>query len=338
MSGERAFVSGGTGFVGANVIRALLEEGREVHALARPGSDRSNLPESDGLRVFEGDLTRFESLLPAIRGCSEVYHVAADYRFWARDPSELARNNVEGTENVMRAAEEEGASRVVYTSTVGTIGLSSQPTPADEATPALTDQYVIPYKRTKFAAEEVARRYARRGLPLVIVNPSTPIGAWDRKPTPTGRMLVDFLNGKLPAYVRTGLNFIHVRDVAAGHLRAARRGRVGERYILGNRNMTMREFLEILANESGESAPRLRIPYALAWAAGAASTAWSRVTAREPSIALDAVRMSRHTMYFDPGKAVRELGLPQTPLVEAIREAIDWFRRIGLVNRLQQRR
>lgn len=328
MSG-RALLTGGTGFLGANVARALLAHGREVRALVRPRSDRRNLPLGDGVELVEADLRDRDRVLGAVKGCDEVFHVAADYRFWAQDFAELRASNVEGTRNLLDGALEAGVRRFIHTSTVGTIGQAAQPSPCDERTPHAPGDAPSHYKRTKQEAEALVLAYAARGLPAVVVNPSTPIGPWDRKPTPTGRLLVDFLNGRMPAYVKTGLNFVHVGDVAKGHLLAAERGQVGARYILGNANLSMREFLELLARVAGRRAPRVRIPYALAFAVGAISTARATVSRTEPRVPLEAVRTSRRFMFFDSSKAIRELGLPQTPVETAAREALEWFRSNG---------
>jgi dihydroflavonol-4-reductase len=320
----RVLVTGATGFIGANVVRALLDRGADVRALVRAGSRRTTL---DGLPVelAEGDLRDAGAVRRAVRGCERVFHVAADYRLWSPHPAELWRTNVEGTRNVMEACLAEGVARVVHTSTVGTIGLSALPAPCDEDTPAASWQRVGHYKGSKLEAERVALSYAVRGLDVVVVNPSAPVGPWDVKPTPTGRIVVDFARGRLPAYVDTGLNLVHVRDVAAGHLLAAERGRTGERYVLGNSNLTLAEILAELAGLLGRPAPRLRLPYAVAWTAGAVSTAVAAVTRRPPAVALEAVRMARHRMFFDAGKAVRELGLPQTPVRTALEDAVAWF-------------
>lgn len=328
MSG-RALVTGVSGFVGANVARALLARGREIRVLVRPSSDRRNLPSGDGVEVFEADLRDGEKVKQAVAGCDEVYHVAADYRFWARDVRELYQSNVEGTRNLLDGALAANVRRFVHTSTVGTIGLAAQPSPCDEGSGYVPDQFSSHYKRSKHQAEQLVLEYVQRGLPAVVVNPSTPIGPWDRKPTPTGKIIVDFMNGKLPAYVKTGLNFVHVRDVAEGHLLAAEKGKVGSRYILGNANLSMREFLELLGKLAGRPAPRVRIPYAVAFLVGCASTGLSAVSKAEPKVPLEAVRMSKHFMFFDAGKAVRELGLPQTPVETAARDALDWFRQNG---------
>jgi dihydroflavonol-4-reductase len=328
---RKVLVTGATGFIGANVARLLVERGEDVRVLVRPTSDRSNVA---GLpvEVAIGDLRDADAVRRAVRGCPRVFHVAADYRFWARDPRELYRSNVEGTIHVMDACLAEGVERVVYTSTVGTIGLSALPAPCDETTPLLGGQLTSHYKRSKLKAERAALAYAARGLPIVVVNPSAPVGPWDGKPTPTGKLIVDFAHRKLPAIVDTGLNIIHVRDVAEGHLLAAERGRLGERYILGQRNMTLEEIVGELAEITGVPAPRLRLPYAVAWTAGAVSTAISTwITHRPPAIALEAVRMARRRMFFDAAKAVRELGLPQTPVRAAFEDALAWFEQKGFI-------
>jgi dihydroflavonol-4-reductase len=328
---RKVLVTGATGFIGANVVRALLARGEDVRVLVRPTSDQGNLA---GLpvEVASGDLRDDGSVRRAVRGCRRVFHVAADYRFWARDPRELYRSNVEGTVHVMDACLEAGVERVVYTSTVGTIGLSALPDACDETTPLLDGQLTSHYKRSKLEAEKAALAYVGRGLPLVVVNPSAPVGPWDAKPTPTGQLIVDFARGKLPAIVDTGLNIVHVRDVAEGHLLAAERGRTGERYILGHHNMTLAEIVAELAQLIGRPAPRIRMPYAVAGAAGAVRTALSTfITRRPPAIALEAVRMSRRRMFFDAAKAVRELGLPQTPVRDAFEDAVAWFEERGII-------
>jgi dihydroflavonol-4-reductase len=333
----KVLVTGGTGFIGANVTRLLLARGEDVRVLVRPTSDRGNV---SGLpvEIVVGDLRDRDSVRRAVHGCSRVFHVAADYRFWARDPAELYRSNVDGTINVLEACLAEPVDRVVYTSTVGTIGLSALPAPCDERTPLLEGQLTSHYKRSKLEAEQAALRYAARGLPVVVVNPSAPVGPWDAKPTPTGRIIVDFVHRRLTAIVDTGLNVIHVRDVAEGHLLAAERGRIGERYILGNRNMTLAEIVTELSTLTRLPAPRLRIPYAVAWTAGAVSTAVSDwITHRPPAIALEAVRMARRRMFFDPAKAVRELGLSQTPVREAFADALAWFEDKGIIPKHSRR-
>jgi len=323
-------VTGGTGFVGSHVVRALLGAGRTVRCLVRPTSDRRRLL---GLAVetATGDLRRADTLPRALAGIDTLYHCAADYRLGVEDPRELYDSNVTGTENVLAAAARAGVRRVVFTSSVGALGLGHGRTPADETTPVTVDRVVGAYKRSKYQAEQVARRWASRGLGLVIVNPSTPVGEGDWKPTPTGRIVVDFLNRRLPAYVDTGLNLVDVRDVAAGHLLAAERGRVGEAYILGHRNLTLLELLQVLGRLAGLRAPRLRLPHVLPISAALVDQAVSRLLGRTPRLSLEAVRMSTHFMYFDAGKAVRELGLPQSPVETALARAVDWYRENGYV-------
>lgn len=323
-------VTGGTGFVGAHVVRALLAKGRSVRCLVRASSRRTNL---EGLPVeyVEGDLSDRMSLARALASCETLYHVAADYRLFTRDPSDLFRVNVEGTRNVLEAAGEAGVRKVVYTSSVGALGLAPGGTPANETTPIRREDVVGNYKKSKFDAERVAEDLASKGLPVVIVNPSTPVGERDVKPTPTGQVIVDFLNGRMPAYVHTGMNLVDVRDVAEGHLLAAEMGRVGEKYILGRRDMTLREILEALSRISGRSAPTLRLPHVVPMIAAAVDEGVSRLLGKTPRVSLEGVRMSRHLMYFDAGKAVRELGLPQGPVEDALRRAVEWFRAHGYV-------
>lgn len=327
---EIDLVTGGTGFVGTHVVRALLSRGSSVRCLARPASRRENLEGLD-VEIVPGDLTDPASLDRAMKGVSTLYHVAADYRLWAKDPQELYRANAGGTESILRAAAEAGVSRVVYTSSVAALGLTSDGSPATEETPVSREKIIGHYKKSKFDAERVALGWAKKGLPVVIVNPSTPIGERDIKPTPTGRLIVDFLNRKMPAYVDTGLNLIDVHDVAAGHLAAAEKGRPGERYILGHRDMTLKQILDALASLTGLPAPTVRLPHWIPLAAAAVSTGVARVTGRPPAVSLESVRMSTHRMFFEASKAVRELGLPQTPVEEALARAVEWFRAHGYV-------
>jgi dihydroflavonol-4-reductase len=325
-------VTGGTGFVGAHVVRALLARRRSVRCLVRPSSRRTNLEGLD-VEIAIGDITDPASLAKAIAGVENVYHCAADYRLYTTDPQALRASNVAGTDNVMRLASYAGVRRVIHTSSVGALGLSSNGTPADESTPVTADSMIGHYKRSKFEAERVAEAWAAKGLPVVIVNPSTPVGEYDVKPTPTGRMIVDFLNRRMPAYVETGLNLVDARDVAEGHLLAAERGRIGEKYILGNRNMTLKEILDTLARLTGLPSPGMRLPHWIPLAAAAVDTFAARWTGRTPRVPLEGVRMSRHRMFFDSGKAVRELGLPQTPVEDALARAVGWFRGNGYVVR-----
>ncbi|MCC7494176.1 MAG: NAD-dependent epimerase/dehydratase family protein [Fimbriimonadaceae bacterium] len=319
-------VTGGSGFVGYHVVRALRASGQPVRALVRASSRVEHL-QALGVELVSGDLRDAASLQAACRGCRQVYHVAADYRLWARRPQDLYESNVEGTRALLQAAGE--AERIVYTSSVGCLGLRPDGQPADETTPVGLADMIGHYKRSKYLAEQVAREAAAAGQPVVIVNPSTPVGDHDVKPTPTGQIIVDFLRGRMPGFVRTGLNLVDVRDVAAGHLLAAERGRVGECYILGGRDLTLAAILALLATLTGRRRPRLRVPYAVAYAAAYADTAWNLLRGREPQIPVEGVRMSRHLMYFSPAKAIAELGLPQSPVEGALQRAIDWFRANG---------
>jgi dihydroflavonol-4-reductase len=329
----KALVTGGTGFIGSHVARKLIAEKIPVRCLIRGSSKRANLAGLD-VEYVTGDLADTASLKSALQGCDLLFHVAADYRLWAPHPEEMDRINVEGTRDLLRAAADAGVKRIVYTSSVAAIGRPKTNGHLGIGTEALDptpEQLVGPYKRSKFLSDKLVRELAQGGLPVVLVNPTAPIGSHDIKPTPTGKMIVDFLNGKMPAYVDTGMNFISVEDVAAGHWFAFQKGRVGERYILGHKNMTLKAFLDTVARLSGRPAPRIRIPYAVAYLAGAVSTGLSHLTHREPAIPLDGVRMAHEPMYYDASKAVRELGLPQTPIEDAIRQAITWFKANGYV-------
>ena len=319
-----ALVTGGTGFVGANLVRELLADGRSVRVLARKGGDRTALEGCD-VEIAEGDLLDPPSLKSAAAGVTRVYHVAADYRLWARDAGELYRANVDGTRHLLQAAVDAGAERIVYTSTVGALGIPKDGTPGDEASPVGLEDMVGPYKASKFLAERVALEWAARGAPVVIVNPSAPLGPWDVKPTPTGQMVVDFLRGKMIGSIDTGLNIVHVRDVARGHILAADRGRIGEKYVLGHRNLSLLEIFRALADLTGLPPPRFRVPYGLAWLAACCMEGAARVTGKPPAVPLNAVRMGRKRMYFSAAKAVRELALPQTPAENALRDAVTWF-------------
>jgi len=325
----KALVTGGTGFVGAAIVRRLLEAGHEVRALVRESSPRANL---EGLPVETavGDLLDPESLARAARGCEALFHAAADYRLWTPNPAEIYEANVTGTVNVIRAATEAGATRVVYTSSVGTLGLAPGGAPADEETPVSIADMIGHYKRSKFLAEaEVRRLIAREGVPVVIVNPSAPVGPRDIKPTPTGRMIVEAAAGRMPAYVETGLNVVHVEDVAEGHLRAFERGRVGERYILGGADMTLREILGEIAALTGRAAPRLRLPHNVVMPIAYMAEAVARISGSEPVATVDSVRMARKLMYFSSAKAGRELGYAPRPAAAALADAVAWFESHG---------
>ena len=329
------FITGASGFIGANLARALSEQGHHVRALLRPGADVRGL-EGTPYEAVAGDLSDRAALEKGMRGCDWCFHVAASYHLWLPDYRPMYAANVEGTRNVIEAAAEAGCSRIVYTSTVGCIGLpqdrGAATVPTDEETPVGEAQMRNPYKHSKWQAEGVARDLAARGAPVIIVNPSAPVGPRDVKPTPTGQVIVDFLNRKMPAYLDTGLNWVHVADVAAGHILAAERGRAGQRYILGNAqgNWTMREAFAVLEEISGVKAPRVRIPYGVALLAAHVDETLSRFTGKPPKAPLAGVRMARYKMWFNPAKAVADLGLPQTPPKEALAGAVEWFRRHGL--------
>jgi dihydroflavonol-4-reductase len=326
----KALVTGATGFVGAAVARTLLSAHWQVRALARKGSNRGNLAGLD-IEVHEGDLMDANSLERAADGCAGLFHVAADYRLGARDPSQLYRSNVEGTRNILNAARLAGVRRIVYTSSVATIGIPGDGTPGNETTPSALHNMLGHYKRSKYLAEEVVQQAAREGLPVVIVSPSTPVGPGDVKPTPTGRLVLDAAAGRMPAYVDTGLNIVHVDDVAAGHLLAFERGRLGERYILGGQDMSLRQILEIIATLTGRRAPRVRLPYAVVLPIAYLAEGYARLTGTSGRITLEGVRMSRKLMYFSSAKAASELGYSSRPPAQAFEDAIRWFRARGLL-------
>ncbi|HEX8949311.1 MAG TPA: hopanoid-associated sugar epimerase [Dissulfurispiraceae bacterium] len=321
----KALVTGATGFIGFHVAKRLQESGLHVVALVREGSDMRALKALDA-ETAEGDVRDFESVRRALKGCAYLYHLAADYRLWVPDPRSMYEINVQGTRNVMQAALMLGTEKIVYTSTVGALAASRDGRSSNEETPVSIEEMVGHYKRSKFIAEVEAYRFIQKGIPAVIVSPSTPIGPMDRKPTPTGKMIVDFLSGRIPAYLDTGLNFVDVEDVAAGHLYAAQRGRVGQKYILGNRNITLREFFAVLAGITGRKPPRVRLPYLPVLCAAYVDEALSRwVTRRHPRIPLIGVKMARKYMYFDCTKAERELNIPRSPIENAMERAARWF-------------
>jgi len=322
-------VTGATGFVGWHVARQLLERGERVRALVRdPARGAKALAELEGIEAVPGDLRDEESLARAVGGCGTVYHVAADYRLWAPRPEEMYRSNVDGTRSLLAAARRAGVERCVYTSTVGCIGMRKGEL-GSEDTPAGLEEMQGPYKRSKFLAEQIAIEFADEGFPVVIVNPTAPVGDHDFRPTPTGKIVVDFLRGAMPAYLDTGLNVVYVGDVAAGHLLACERGHAGERYILVGENLTRQQIFGKLEEVTGMRAPTMRIPYAVAYAAGVASTGWAAVTGKEPRAPLDGVRMARKKMWVRHDKAGRELGYSARPAVEALRSAAEWFRANG---------
>ncbi len=327
----KTLVTGATGFVGAAVARALIARGERVVLLARKQSPRGNIEGLDA-EVAIGDLRDAASLEPAFRGVDKLYHVAADYRFWAPDPNEIIEANRTGVGNIMNAALAAGVSRIVYTSSVATLKLNVEGIPVDETSPARPEQAIGAYKKSKTIAERlVEKMIAERGLPAVIVNPSTPIGPRDIKPTPTGRLIVEAANGRMPGYVDTGLNLVHVEDVAAGHLAAMDKGRIGERYILGGQDAPLGVILSDLAKLVGRKPPRLKIPRGPLFPFAYAAEALAQITKKEPFATVDALRMAKYRMYFSSRKAERELGYSARPYHEALADAVEWFRRQGMV-------
>jgi dihydroflavonol-4-reductase len=328
----KALVTGATGFVGSAVLRRLVAAGFEARVLLRPRSDRRNL-EGIACEQVAGDLSDAASLAAAVRGCAALFHVAADYRLWVPDPDSIYRTNLDGTRNLMRAARAAGVERVVYTSSVATLGLTADGSPADEDTPSALADMIGHYKRSKFLAEEEVQRLVREeGLPAVIVNPSAPIGPRDVRPTPTGKMIVDAARGKMPAYVDTGLNVVHVDDVAEGHLLAFERGVAGERYILGGENMSLRQILAAVARLSGRRPPAIRLPHDLILPVAYVAEAVARVFGGEPMVTVDGVRLAKKFMYFTCDKAARVLGYRARPAAQAIADAVAWFRDNGYLS------
>jgi dihydroflavonol-4-reductase len=329
----KAFITGATGFVGSHVARALAEQGATLRLLIRANSDPRNI-EALNADCVVGDLRDAASIEKGMSGCDAVFHVAADYRLWVRDPEQMYRANVEGTRAVLEAARKNGVRRVVYTSSVATMGFTSNGHPADEESPVSLGDMIGPYKRSKFMAEEVALQAGRSGMDVVVVNPSTPVGERDVKPTPTGRIVVDFLKKKFPAYVDTGLNLVDVGECARGHVAAMEKGRSGERYILGGENLTLKQILDKLAAITGLPSPKVKVPYVMALATGVVDEmVTGRILGREPRATIDAVRMGRKKMFVSCSKAERELGRKIVPVDDALRRAADWFQANGYVER-----
>lgn len=321
----KALVTGATGFVGAAVVRALIKTGVEVRVLARRDSDFSNLQQFKIDGAY-GDLRDKDSLRKALADCRQLYHVAAHYALWARNPAIFYDVNVTGTKNLMEAARDAGTERIVYCSTIGAIGLPPGGGLGTEDTPVSLEQMAGHYKRSKYLAEQEVLKLAKQGLPVVIVNPSAPVGEGDVKPTPTGQMIVDFMKGRMPAYIETGMNIVDVDDVAAGHLLAMQKGRIGERYILGTRNLMLREIFEILSRLTGVKMPAVKLPRELILPLAYLNFAFSWVTGIPPRIPLEGVKMAKYKMHYDCSKAIRELGIPQTPPEVALEKAVRWFR------------
>lgn len=319
-------VTGGTGFIGSAVVRKLISASHPIRALVRPGSDQRNLAGLDGIEIVTGDLRERSSLMSALDGCDALFHIAADYRLWSLDPQELFTTNVQGTRDIMLSALESGVRRIVYTSSVATLGLNPDATPGDENTPVSIEQMIGAYKRSKFVAEAEVRCLAKeKRLPVVIVNPSAPAGPRDIKPTPTGRMILDAAAGRMPAYVDTGLNIVHVDDVADGHLLAYENGSEGERYILGESNLTLRDIFQKIAEITHGRPPKLRLPHNLILPLAYIAEGIAAITKKEPRLTVDGTRLAKKYMFFSIDKAVRELGFSPRPAKEALRDAVQWF-------------
>jgi dihydroflavonol-4-reductase len=325
----KTLVTGATGFVGSHVAGRVLSAGQSLRVLTRPSSDGRALRALDAERV-EGDLRDAASLERALRGVNRVFHVAADYRLWSRNPAEIYESNVTGTRNLLEASKRAGVEQFVYTSTVATIAVD-RPSLPNESTDSRLDEMVGHYKRSKWQAEKEALKAAHDGLPVVVVMPTTPVGPGDWKPTPTGKLIVDFLNGKMPGYVETGLNFAGVEDVAAGHLLAAERGKSGERYLLGAENLSLKQMLDILAQVTGLPAPRLKIPHAIALGYAYTENIFSRMLGREPQVPVEGVKIARHNMFVDVSKAQRDLGYAPGPVAAAFERAVRWYEENGYV-------
>jgi dihydroflavonol-4-reductase len=324
-----AFLTGATGFVGSHVARALVAQGADLRLLVRSGSDLRNIQELQAERVV-GDLRDAASLKKAVAGCEVVFHVAADYRLWVRDPEQMYRSNVDGTKAILEAARENKVRRVVYTSSVATMGFQSNGHLANEDSPVSLANMIGPYKRSKFMAEEIAIQAGKSGMDVVVVNPTTPVGERDLKPTPTGRIVVDFLKKKFPAYVDTGLNLVDVAECARGHIAALEKGKTGQRYILGGENLTLKQILDKLAAITGLPSPNIRVPYAVALATGVVDQVFTGyIRRREPRATIDAVRMGRKKMFVSSGKAERDLGWRTVPVDGGLRRAVEWFQANG---------
>jgi dihydroflavonol-4-reductase len=326
----KAFVTGATGFIGAHLARALIRDGHQVRALARRGSDRRNIAEAP-IELVEGDLDDRRRLTEQIAGCDAVFHVAAHYSLWVKDRDSIYRANLGGTENLLAAARDARVKRFVHTSSVAAIGVPAPGTLGTEQTQTTLEELVSDYKKSKYLAEQAALRAAREGLDVVIVNPSTPVGARDIKPTPTGEIILRFLQGRMPAFVHTGLNLIDVEDVARGHILAWEKGRTGERYILGARNLSLKETLEILATITGKRAPRIAVPHFIPITVAFIDEMMLARLGKKPQLSFYAAQMSRKAMYYDSSKAVRDLGLPQNPIEIALEKAVRWFEENGYV-------
>ncbi len=330
----KTLVTGASGFIGSRLVKRLLQTGAQVKVLVRKESNLENL-QGLSIELAYGDLRDYETLRSALEGCEALFHVAADYRLWVPNPDQLYKTNVEGTVNIMRASLEEGVKRVVYTSSVATLGLNPDASPANEDTPVSIRDMIGHYKRSKFIAEEKVREMVKKNrLPAVIVNPSTPIGPGDIKPTPTGRIIIEAASGRMPAYVDTGLNIVHVDDVATGHILAFEKGRIGERYILGGENISLKRLLQEIARIMERPAPRIRLSPNLILPLAYIAEAIAKITRKEPFVTVDGVLMSKKKMFFSIDKARRELGYSARPAIEAIKDSIDWFKQKGYISNL----
>ena len=329
---DLVLVTGATGFVGSAVVRALLARGQRVRVLSRANSSKANLAGLD-VDIAVGDLRDSSSLIAAVAGCTSVYHVAADYRLWVPDPAEMYRSNVDGTRNLLLAARDAGAGRIVYTSSVATLGVNADHTPSDEFTPVGIADMIGVYKKSKYLAEEEVRRLVRdERVPAVIVNPSMPVGPGDIKPTPTGRLVVEAATGRMPAYVDTGLNVVHVDDVAQGHLLAHDKGQLGERYILGGDNLTLAQILGIICDLVGRPVPKVRLPRLPLFPIAVIAETWGRITGHEPMLTVDSLKMAAKYMHYSSARAERELGYAARPARQSFADAIDWFKNQGLIS------
>jgi dihydroflavonol-4-reductase len=321
----KTLITGANGFVGSAVMRHCLDAGQEVRVIVRPGSNRKNL-EGLPVEVYEGDLQDKTSLESAVKNCNAVFHVAADYRLWIPDPDNMYQTNVTGTRDLMLASAEAGVDKIVYTSSVAVLGINSDGTPANEETPVTVGDIIGHYKRSKYLAEkEVSKLVNENGLPAIIVNPSTPLGPRDIKPTPTGNIILDTLNDSMPAYVDTGLNIVHVDDVAKGHLLAFEKGKIGERYILGGENLSLQDILGIICELTDKKPPSVKLPHNLILPIAWCMERWADISKKEPRATVDEIRMSKKHMYFSSDKAINDLGYEMRPAKEAIKDAIDWF-------------
>jgi dihydroflavonol-4-reductase len=329
-------VTGAAGFLGSHVARQLVARGESVRVLLRPSSQNRAIADLP-LEYVTGDLRDIESLDRALKGVDRVFHVAADYRLWAKDSKDIYDSNVGGTKNILGAAKRAGVKQFIYTSTVATIAVD-RPAPPNEKTDAKLDEMIGHYKRSKWMAEREAVSAAKEGLPVIIAMPTTPVGPWDWKPTPTGKIILDFLNGKMPGYVDTGLNFVGVEECAAGHLLVAEKGKVGERYLLGGENLTLKQVLDMLANITNLPAPRLKISHGVALGAAYASTFFSRLVGKEPGIPVEGVKIAQHKMFVDCGRSQRELDFKAGPVSAALQRAVRWYESNGYVSKRRAKR